>query len=70
MDLLALWPKRHFAGPRLFQYADGDATVFTGAGKYPGEQRQLAAQLGMRGWPFFRFVEWPWLRRQIPRLPH
>ena len=32
----------------------------------PGEQRQLAAQLGMRGWFFFRFVEWPWLRRQIP----
>ena len=32
----------------------------------PGEQRQLAAQLGMRGWSFFRFVEWPWLRRQIP----
>ncbi|MDY1037042.1 thiamine/thiamine pyrophosphate ABC transporter permease ThiP [Lelliottia sp. CFBP8978] len=32
----------------------------------PGEQRQLAAQLDMRGWPFFRFVEWPWLRRQIP----
>ncbi|POP41267.1 thiamine/thiamine pyrophosphate ABC transporter permease ThiP [Superficieibacter electus] len=32
----------------------------------PGEQRQLAAQLGMRGYDFFRFVEWPWLRRQIP----
>lgn len=32
----------------------------------PGEQRQLAAQLGMRGWAFFRYVEWPWLRRQIP----
>lgn len=32
----------------------------------PGEQRQLAAQLGIRGWQFFRFVEWPWLRRQIP----
>jgi thiamine transport system permease protein len=32
----------------------------------PGEQRQIAAQLGMRGWSFFRFVEWPWLRRQIP----
>ncbi len=32
----------------------------------PGEQRQLAAQLGMRGWDFFRLVEWPWLRRQIP----
>ena len=32
----------------------------------PGEQRQLAAQLGMRGWHFFRFIEWPWLRRQIP----
>lgn len=33
----------------------------------PGEQRQLAAQLGMRSWHFFRFVEWPWLRRQIRR---
>ena len=32
----------------------------------PGEQRQLAAQLGVRGWPFFRHVEWPWLRRQLP----
>ncbi|MDJ1654063.1 thiamine/thiamine pyrophosphate ABC transporter permease, partial [Raoultella sp. Ech2A] len=32
----------------------------------PGEQRQIAAQLGMRGFHFFRFVEWPWLRRQIP----
>ena len=32
----------------------------------PGEQRQLAAQLGMRGWSLFRFVEWPWLRRQLP----
>ncbi|WP_024553927.1 thiamine/thiamine pyrophosphate ABC transporter permease ThiP [Franconibacter helveticus 513] len=31
----------------------------------PGEQRQIAAQLGMRGWAFFRLVEWPWLRRQI-----
>ncbi|MEW5289658.1 thiamine/thiamine pyrophosphate ABC transporter permease ThiP [Erwinia papayae] len=31
----------------------------------PGEQRQLAAQLGMRGWNHFRIVEWPWLRRQI-----
>lgn len=35
----------------------------------PGEQRQLAAQLGMRGWHFFRFVEWPWLRRQILPMP-
>ena len=31
----------------------------------PGEQRQIAAQLGMRGYVFFRLVEWPWLRRQI-----
>ncbi|WP_437610399.1 thiamine/thiamine pyrophosphate ABC transporter permease ThiP [Erwinia sp. V71] len=31
----------------------------------PGEQRQLAAQLGMRGWHHFRLVEWPWLRRQL-----
>ena len=31
----------------------------------PGEQRQLAAQLGLSGWNHFRIVEWPWLRRQI-----
>ncbi|MBS0848445.1 thiamine/thiamine pyrophosphate ABC transporter permease ThiP [Citrobacter sp. JGM124] len=31
----------------------------------PAEQRQLAAQLGITGWNFFRFIEWPWLRRQI-----
>lgn len=31
----------------------------------PGEQRQLAAQLGLRGWTLFRLLEWPWLRRQI-----
>ncbi|WJV53322.1 thiamine/thiamine pyrophosphate ABC transporter permease ThiP [Prodigiosinella aquatilis] len=29
------------------------------------EQRQLATQLGMRGWNYFHLVEWPWLRRQI-----
>jgi len=34
----------------------------------PGEQRQLAAQLGMRGFTFFSFVEWPWMRRQIPAI--
>ncbi|MDF7681741.1 thiamine/thiamine pyrophosphate ABC transporter permease ThiP [Enterobacteriaceae bacterium ESL0689] len=31
----------------------------------PGEQRQMAAQLGMRGYHFFRLVEWPWLRRPV-----
>ncbi|MEG8099298.1 thiamine/thiamine pyrophosphate ABC transporter permease ThiP [Candidatus Liberibacter brunswickensis] len=31
----------------------------------PVEQRQLAAQLSMNQWNFFRFVEWPYLRRQI-----
>lgn len=31
----------------------------------PVEQRQLAAQLGMAGGPFFRLVEWPYLRRQL-----
>ena len=34
----------------------------------PAEQRQLAAQLGMRGATFFRFVEWPWMRRQLPAI--
>lgn len=32
----------------------------------PGEQRQLAAQLGMRGWRLFRFVEWPAMYQQLP----
>lgn len=31
----------------------------------PAEQRQLAAQLNMRGWHYFRLLEWPWLRRQL-----
>lgn len=42
------------------------AAYYPCTGKHSREQRQLAAQLGMRGWHFFRFVEWPWLRRQIP----
>ncbi len=29
------------------------------------EQRQLAAQLGMNDWQHFRFVEWPYLSRQM-----
>lgn len=31
----------------------------------PGEQRQLAAQLGMRGWNLFRLLEWPWIKRAL-----
>lgn len=31
----------------------------------PLEQRQLASQLGVKGWNFFKIVEWPWLRRQL-----
>ena len=31
----------------------------------PAEQRQLAAQLNIIGWDFFRLLEWPWLRRQL-----
>ncbi len=31
----------------------------------PVEQRQLAAQLNINGWHFFRLLEWPWLRRQL-----
>lgn len=34
----------------------------------PAEQRQLAAQLGMSSWQILRWVEWPYLRRQLPRL--
>lgn len=41
--------------------------LFTQAlAQVPGEQRQLAAQLGMRGWTLFRLVEWPRLRQQLP----
>ncbi|MEA9392834.1 thiamine/thiamine pyrophosphate ABC transporter permease ThiP [Acerihabitans sp. TG2] len=31
----------------------------------PVEQRQLAAQLDISGWAFFRILEWPYLRRQL-----
>ncbi|CAK9886068.1 MAG: Sulfate transport system permease protein CysW [Candidatus Erwinia impunctatus] len=31
----------------------------------PVEQRQLAAQLGLKRWQHFIIVEWPWLRRQL-----
>src|SRR5690606_9834332 len=34
MDLLPLRPERHSAGAYFFQYADGDAPLFTGAGKH------------------------------------
>lgn len=33
--------------------------------RIPVTQRQLAAQLGCRGWNRFLLLEWPWLRRQI-----
>jgi thiamine transport system permease protein len=32
----------------------------------PVESRRLAAQLGMSGWPVFRLIEWPMLRRYLP----
>ncbi|MBS0876865.1 MULTISPECIES: thiamine/thiamine pyrophosphate ABC transporter permease ThiP [unclassified Tatumella] len=31
----------------------------------PAEQRQLAAQLNMQGFYLFRWLEWPWLKRQL-----
>ncbi len=31
----------------------------------PAEQRQLAAQLNMQGFHLFRWLEWPWLKRQL-----
>jgi len=31
----------------------------------PAEQRQLADQLAMQGWNLFRWLEWPWLKRQL-----
>ncbi len=31
----------------------------------PSEQRQLAAQLGIRGWQFIRLIELPYLRQQL-----
>ena len=31
----------------------------------PFEQHQLAAQLNIRGWQFFRLIEWPYLKNQL-----
>ncbi len=35
---------------------------------FPASSGKFAAQLGMRGYAFFRLVEWPWLRRHIPAV--
>lgn len=55
-----------FCWPMCFNLPMASRLLLQALENIPGEQRQLAAQLGMRGWHFFRFVEWPWLRRQIP----
>lgn len=34
----------------------------------PADQHRLAAQLGMGGWPSFRFVTWPAMRRVLPGI--
>lgn len=34
----------------------------------PNQQRQLAAQLGIRGWQFIRLIELPYLRQQLLSL--
>ncbi|TCL06493.1 thiamine/thiamine pyrophosphate ABC transporter permease ThiP [Sodalis ligni] len=39
--------------------------LLQGLESIPVEQRQLAAQLNISGWNFFRLLEWPWLRRQL-----
>lgn len=39
--------------------------LLQGLEQLPGEQRQMAAQLGLRGWTLFRFVEWPHLRQRL-----
>lgn len=31
----------------------------------PSEQRQIADQLAMTGWSLFKYLEWPWLKRQL-----
>ncbi len=31
----------------------------------PTEQRQLASQLGVRGWRFIQLIEWPYLKQQL-----
>ena len=31
----------------------------------PTEQHQLAAQLNIKGFTFFRLIEWPYLKSQI-----
>lgn len=36
--------------------------------RIPGENWRLAAQLGMRSWAIFRFLEWPVLRAGLPAV--
>lgn len=39
--------------------------LLQGLQQIPSEQRQLADQLAMRGWNLFKYLEWPWLKRQL-----
>lgn len=39
--------------------------LFQALDSIPVEQRQIAAQLSMSAGPFFRLIEWPYLRRQL-----
>ncbi|USH02155.1 thiamine/thiamine pyrophosphate ABC transporter permease [Grimontia kaedaensis] len=36
--------------------------------RVPSDQQRLAQQLGIRGWYRFRFLEWPYLRQQLPHV--
>lgn len=65
MDLLSLRAEGHLLAHIFFNMPMATRLFLQALENIPGEQRQIAAQLGMRGWSFFRFVEWPWLRRQI-----
>lgn len=47
-----------FCWPMCFNLPMASRLLLQALENIPGEQRQLAAQLGMRSWHFFRFVEW------------
>ena len=64
-----LRPEGHPAGAYFLQYADGDAPLLQALENIPGEQRQIAAQLGMRGWSFSALSNGRGCDARLPRWP-
>ena len=65
METLHLWFKRHSHCPFIFNIPLAARMSLQALQSVPTEQHQLAAQLNIKGFTFFRLIEWPYLKSQI-----